>query len=72
VIQRINGVDVMRYSHVELDPRDPDAKPLIAARGGVLGLTGGYVSLQSEGHPIEFRDIEVQEIGGEKAVHSTR
>jgi hypothetical protein len=64
VIQRINGVDVLRYGRPELDPRDPDAQPLIARRGGQLGLTEGYVSLQSEGHPIEFRDIEVQEIGG--------
>jgi hypothetical protein len=62
VIQRINGVDVLRYSHVELDPRDADAKPLIASRNGVLALSGGYVSLQSEGHPIEFKDIEVQDI----------
>ncbi|MGH6908676.1 MAG: 3-keto-disaccharide hydrolase [Phenylobacterium sp.] len=62
VVQRINGVDVMRYDQVELDPRDADARPLIAARGGVLALTEGYVSLQSEGHPIEFKDIEVQDI----------
>lgn len=62
VSQRINGVEVMHYDHPELDPRDPDAKPLIAARGGQLGLTEGYISLQSEGHPIEFKDIEVQEI----------
>lgn len=67
VIQRINGVDVMRYRQVELDPRDPDAQPLIAQRGGALALTEGYVSLQSEGHPIEFKDIEVQEIAVAKA-----
>jgi len=72
VVQRINGVDVMRYSRVELDPRDPDAKPLIAARDGVLALTDGYVSLQSEGHPIEFKDIEVQDIGVEKPARSAR
>jgi len=72
VIQRINGVDVMHYSHVELDPRDPDAQPLIARRGGPLGLSEGYVSLQSEGHPIEFKDIQVQEIGAEKPARSAR
>ena len=70
VIQRINGVEVLRYSRPELDPRDPDARPLIAARGGALALTQGYVSLQSEGHPIEFKDIEVQEI--EKAAGARR
>jgi len=72
VIQRINGADVMHYRQVELDPRDPDAQPLIAQRGGVLGLTDGYVSLQSEGHPIEFKDIEVQEIGPAKPARAVR
>jgi hypothetical protein len=62
VIQRINGAEVIRYGHVELDPRDPDAQPLIVHQGGVLALGGGYVSLQSEGHPIEFKDIEVQKV----------
>jgi hypothetical protein len=62
VIQRIDGAEVLRYSRPELDPKDPDARPLIAARGGRLGLTEGYISLQSEGHPIEFKDIAVQEI----------
>lgn len=60
VVQRINGVEVLHYGRPELDPRDTDAKPLIAARNGTLGLTEGYISLQSEGHPIEFKDIEVQ------------
>jgi hypothetical protein len=69
-IQRIDGVEVLRYGRPELDPRDPDARPLIAARGGALALTEGYISLQSEGHPIEFKDIEVQEI--EKAGHAGR
>ena len=47
---------------LELDPLDRDARPLIAARGGVLALTGGYIALQSEGHPIAFRNIELQPI----------
>ena len=64
VIQRINGAEVMRYARVELDPRDPDAQPLIARQAGVLTLSEGYVSLQSEGHPIEFKDIEVLETPG--------
>ena len=63
VTHRINGEVVHRYAGLELDPLDRDAKPLIAERGGVLALTEGYIALQSEGHPIAFRDIEVQAIG---------
>ena len=62
VVQRINGVDVLHYGRPELDPREPDAQPLIAQRGGELALSEGYISLQSEGHPIEFKNIEVQEL----------
>ncbi len=32
---------------------------LRGGRGGVLPVTGGYIALQSEGHPIEFKDIQV-------------
>ena len=39
-----------------------DAKRLIAARGGELPVTEGYIALQSEGHPIAFKDIEVLEL----------
>jgi Domain of Unknown Function (DUF1080) len=56
----IDSKVVLRYSAPELDPGDDDAKPLIAAAGGNIKLTGGYIALQSEGHPIEFRNIEVQ------------
>ena len=62
ITQRINGAEVLHYARPELDPRDADARPLIAARGGNLTLTEGYISLQSEGHPVEFKDIEIQQI----------
>jgi hypothetical protein len=55
----IDGQPVMRYEAAELDPEDADAMPLIAAAGGELALNGGYIALQSEGHPVEFRNIEV-------------
>jgi hypothetical protein len=55
----IEGKPVLRYSAPELDPADADAKPLIAAAGGRLALTGGYLALQGEGHPVEFRKIEL-------------
>lgn len=62
VIQRIDGAAVHRYAGLELDPADPTTRQLITERGGVLALTGGYIALQSEGHPIEFRNIRVQPI----------
>jgi hypothetical protein len=55
----IDGEPVLRYGEAELDPADADAKPLIAAAGGKLELRQGYIALQSEGHPIEFRNIEL-------------
>ncbi len=64
VTEKIDGQVVHRYADIALDPADPmaaaDARRLIAERGGVLAVTEGYIALQSEGHPIAFKDIEVQ------------
>ena len=66
VTEKINGAVVFRYADIALDPADPmaaaDARRLIADRGGVLPVKQGYIALQSEGHPIEFKDIEVRVI----------
>ncbi|MES2441774.1 MAG: DUF1080 domain-containing protein [Pseudomonadota bacterium] len=59
ITHTIDGKPVLRYSAPELDPDDADAKPLIAAAGGTLALRRGYIALQSEGHQIEFRNIEL-------------
>jgi hypothetical protein len=58
----INGKPVFRYSDPQYDPTDADAKPLIAAAGGALAVRSGYIYLQSEGHPVEFRKIEVMKL----------
>lgn len=58
----INGKPVMRYSAPQYDPTDADAKPLIAKAGGKLMVRSGYLYLQSEGHPVEFRNIELMEL----------
>ena len=58
----IDGEPVLRYSGAELDPADADAKPVIAAAGGKLELRQGYIALQSEGHQIEFRNIELKRL----------
>lgn len=63
VRQFVNGELVMEYTDLKLDPTeykrfanvDPgDAK--------VEPLTGGYISLQAESGPIEFRKIELMEL----------
>lgn len=64
VLQKVNGVVVHHYADVTLDPEDTvagGAKPYILARGA-QPVTEGYIALQSEGHPIEFKDIEIQEL----------
>lgn len=55
----IEGAPVLSYGGLQLDPADPEARPLIERAGGALALPGGYLYLQSEGHPIEFRKIEL-------------
>ncbi len=62
VFQKINGAVVQHYAGLALDPDDTvatGAKPYLAARGA-QPLTEGYIALQSEGHPVEFKDIEIQ------------
>lgn len=62
IVHRINGQDVIAYDAPQYDPTDKTATPLIAAAGGALPLHGGYISLQSEGSPVEFRRIEIMEL----------
>jgi hypothetical protein len=56
----VEGKPVLRYSAAQYDPEDADARPLIAAAGGKLAVSGGYIYLQSEGHPVEFRNIAIR------------
>ena len=58
----IEGQPVMRYSAPQYDPDDPEAVPLIAAAGGKLAIDRGWLYLQSEGHPVEFRNIEIRKL----------
>jgi hypothetical protein len=53
----VNGEEVMSYSKSQYDPKDEDAKKLI--KDGNLALKEGYISLQSESHPVEFRKVEL-------------
>lgn len=57
IVHLVNGEKVMEYEGAQLDENDADAKQLI--KNGEKMLKGGFISLQSESHPIEFRKIEL-------------
>jgi len=56
----IDGRVVLEYARPQLDPSDENAKRLID--GPDLSLRSGWIALQSESHPVEFRNIEIRVI----------
>jgi hypothetical protein len=58
----INGQVVLEYQEPQLDPRDADAKTLLD-QGAAKMVGKGYISLQAESHPCEFRKIEILPLG---------
>ncbi len=54
----VNGELVLEYEQSQLDESDEDAQKLIAA-GADIKLSSGYISLQSESHPVQFRKVEI-------------
>lgn len=58
VLHKINGKTVLEYEQPQLDENDADAAPLLKAGAEKL-LSEGYISLQAESHPIEFRKVEI-------------
>ncbi|HEX5102966.1 MAG TPA: DUF1080 domain-containing protein [Pirellulaceae bacterium] len=61
VLHKMNGQTVLEYEQPQLDPKDADARPLIKDENNLL-LEEGYISLQSESHPVEFRKVEILEL----------
>jgi len=57
----IDGKTVLEYTQPQLDERDAYAKKLMTA-GAKKMLSEGYISLQAESHPTEFRKIELQKL----------
>ena len=53
----VNGQTVIEYEKAQLDDSDADAKKLI--KDGDEMIKDGYLSLQAESHPIEFRKVEI-------------
>jgi len=58
LIHRINGEKVFELTGIQLDDRDADAQALLE-KGASLTLKEGYVALQAESHPTQFRKIEL-------------
>lgn len=54
----VNGEIVLEYEKPQLDENDPNAQRLID-QGKNIMLNQGYISLQAESHPIEFRKVEI-------------
>ncbi|MCA8966494.1 MAG: DUF1080 domain-containing protein [Planctomycetes bacterium] len=57
----VGGDTVLSYDAPQLDPRDGDAKKLLAY-GRDKMLHRGTISLQSESHPVQFRRVEILEL----------
>ena len=60
---KIDGEVVLEYSQPQLDERDATARPLI--KDGSVMIDSGYISLQSESHPVEFRKVELLNLAAE-------
>jgi len=58
----IDGKTVLEYTQPQLDDRDPNYVKLLPADGNKL-LKKGTISLQSESHPIDFRKVELLNLG---------
>lgn len=58
IIHKINGKVVTEYSKPQYDDADKFARELME-KGHPRIISEGYIALQGEGHPIEFRNIEL-------------
>ena len=58
----VNGKLVMQYSQPQLDERDATYQKLLPASGCKL-LHGGSISLQAESHSVDFRKVELLNLG---------
>jgi len=57
----LDGEVVISYSQPQLNPKDPHAQKLLAM-GLPQMLDGGYICIQAESHPTEFRRIEIMKL----------
>ncbi len=60
----VDGQTVLEYSKPQLDPRDPSFQKLLPADKNIL-LSKGSISLQAESHPVDFRKVELLNLGND-------
>src|SRR5699024_342237 len=53
----VNGKSVLKYTKPQYDPKDEVAQALIDGKN--LLLEQGYIAIQAESHPTQFRKIEI-------------
>ncbi len=58
IIHKINDQVVMEYAKPQYDDTDAFARELME-KGHPKIISEGYIALQAEGHPVEFRNIEL-------------
>lgn len=58
----VNGKAVLEYEQPQLDPADKDGKLMIEQAGGTKLIKEGYIALQAESHPVDFRKVEVKRL----------
>lgn len=56
----IEGETVLTYTLPQLDEGDANARKLIGSTPKIV--SEGYISLQSESHPVEFRKVEIMKL----------
>ena len=59
LIHKVNGEPVFELQEIQLDESDPDAQALIK-NGSSLPLSEGYLAIQAESHPTQFRKIQIK------------
>ncbi len=55
----VNGEEILRFENPKYDPKHEIGKTFI--KDGDDSVKEGYISLQSNSHPIDFRKIEIME-----------
>lgn len=63
IIHRVNGQTVLSYEKPQIGGGNVTNFDLAVKKDGML-LNEGYISLQSESHPIEFRKVELLNLTG--------
>ena len=55
----VNGEEIIQYKNPKYDPKHPQGKTMIVH--GSDTVKDGWISLQSNSHPMDFRKIEIME-----------